>query len=151
MGHVVPHGFMHAIYINLFKALIKLWRGEFKGLDSGNGRYLISGPIWRTIGLETRRAVKTIPAAFVCAIPNIDMDFNSFTTEDNAFWFTWLAPYLLADRLPDPYYSHLLTIVKIIKICTGFGMTKDKLNDLASEVYNWRLDYEEHYFQHDPK
>ena len=42
-------------------------------------------------------------------------------------------------------------IVKIIKICTGFGMTKDKLNDLASEVYNWRLDYEEHYFQHDPK
>ena len=151
MGHSVPHGFMHAVYINQFKALIKLWRGDFKGLDAGRGSYIIAGPIWRTIGLETKRAVKTIPAAFVRSIPNIDSDFNSFTAEDNAFWLTYLAQYLLVDRLPEPYYSHCLRIVKIIKICTGFGMTKDELRDLGAEIYDWRLDYEDHYFQHDPQ
>ena len=30
-------------------------------------------------------------------------------------------------------------------------MTRDELMDLGMEVYGWRLDYEDHYFQHDPK
>ena len=59
------HGFMHAVYINLFKALIGLWRGEYKGLDSGTGQYVIPGPIWCQIRIETRQAVRTILAAFV--------------------------------------------------------------------------------------
>lgn len=33
MARAVPHGFMHMVYINQFKALIKLWWGNFKGLD----------------------------------------------------------------------------------------------------------------------
>jgi hypothetical protein len=37
MAHSVPHGFMHAVYINLFRSLLRLWRGEYKGLDSGTG------------------------------------------------------------------------------------------------------------------
>jgi Transposase family tnp2 len=143
MARLVPHGFMHSVYINLFKALIRLWRGEYKNLDEGTGNFVISSAIWRSIGIETRHAVKTIPAAFVRSIPNIDTDFNSFTAEDNAFWLTWLAPYLLARRLPEPYYSHLLTLIKIIKICTGFGMTRAELKDMAADLYEWRLDYEE--------
>jgi len=62
----VPHGFMHMVYINLFKALIGLWQGEYKGLDSGMvGKYVIPGLIWRRIRIETRGAVKTIPAVFI--------------------------------------------------------------------------------------
>jgi len=116
MGRAVPGGFMHAVYINLFKALIKLWRGEFKGLDAGTGNYIIPAPIWERIGIETRNAVKSIPASFVRSIPNIDTDFGNFTAEDSAFWMTWLAPYLLADRLPPPYYEHLLDLVKIVTV-----------------------------------
>lgn len=143
LARSVPYGFMHVMYINLFKALIKLWRGEYKGLDAGTGNYVVPAPIWRRIGIETRNAVKTIPAIFIRSIPNIDTDFNSFTAEDNAFWLTWLAPYLLADRLPEPYYSHLLDLIKIVKVCTGFGMTKDELKELGTEIYEWRLSYEE--------
>ena len=151
MARAVPHGFMHAVYINQFKALIKLWRGEFKGLDVGTGNYTLPGAIWHTVGIETRCAVKTIPSVFICSIPNIDCNFNSFTAEDGGFWLTWLAPYLLADRLPEPYYTHLLGLIKIIKICTGFGMSRDELRELGSEIAEWRLDYEEHYYQYDPK
>ena len=79
----------------------------------------------------------------MCSIPNIDTDLNRFTAEDNAFWLTWLALYLLKDCLPDPYYTHLLELVNIIKCCTGFGMTIDELKELATKLYKWRLDYEE--------
>ena len=142
---------MHTVYINQFKALIKLWHGEFKGLDSGTGNYIMPGLIWHIVGIKTKHATKTIPAAFTCSILNINRDFNSFTAEDSGFWLTWLAPYLLADRLPEPYYSHLLTLVKIIKTCTGFGMTRGKLRDLGSDLAEWHLDYKDLHFQHDPK
>jgi hypothetical protein len=95
--------------------------------------------------------VKTILATFVRSIPNIDIDFSSFTTEDNAFWLTWLTPYLLAGCLPEPYYSHLLNLIKVIKVSTGFGMTREELSDLGTDLYKWCLIYEDHYFQHNPK
>jgi len=71
MAQAVPHGLMHAVYINQFKAFIKLWCGEFKGLDSGTGNYVIPSPIWHIVGIETECAVKTIPAAFIHSIPNM--------------------------------------------------------------------------------
>ena len=58
MARSVPHGFMHMVYINQFKALINLWCGKFKGLDSGTGHYIIPGRIWKTISIETWQAVK---------------------------------------------------------------------------------------------
>lgn len=143
MGRAIPGGFMHAIYINLFKALIQLWRGDFKGLDAGTGNYIIPAPIWEKIGIETRNAVNTTPASFVRSMPNIDTDFGNFTAEDSAFWMTWLAPYLLAGRLPEPYYSHMLDLVKIVKTCTGFGITREEHAKLSVDIYDWRLEYEE--------
>jgi len=142
MGRAVPSGFMHAIYINLFKALIKLWHGEFKGLDASTGNYIIPAPIWERIGIETRNAVKSIPASFIQSIPNIDTDFGNFMAEDLVFWMTWLVPYLLADRLPPPYYEHLLDLVKIVKTCTGFGITKEEHVKLSVNISKWRLEYE---------
>ena len=151
MAWAVPHGFMHTVYINQFKALIKLWHGEFKGLDSGTSNYIMPGPIWHIMGIETKHTTKTIPAAFTHSILNINHDFNSFTAEDSGFWLNWLAPYLLTDHLPEPYYSHLLALVKIVKTCTDFGMTRGKLRDLGGDLAEWHLDYEDLYFQHDLK
>jgi hypothetical protein len=69
MGHVVPGEFMRTIYINLFKALIKLWRSEFKGLDAGTGNYIIPATIWERIGIEARNAVIKVPRlCLICAI-----------------------------------------------------------------------------------
>ena len=110
MARAVPHGFMHAVYINQFKALIKLWHGKYKGLDNGTGDYIIPGPIWHIIGIETKCATKTIPATFICSIPNIDHDFNSFTAEDSGFWLTWLVPYLLA----EVSLSHITHIYSVL-------------------------------------
>ena len=133
---------MHAIYINLFKALIRLWHGEFKGLDTGTSDYIIPAPIWEQIGIETRNAVNTILASFVQSMPNINSNFSNFTAEDSAFWMTWLVPYLLTGHLPERYYLHLLELVRIVKICTGFGITMEEHAQLSADIYKWRLKYE---------
>jgi len=143
MACSVLHGFMHAVYINLFKSLIGLWHGDYKDLDSSTGDYVIPGQIWCQIGIETRWAVRTIPAAFIQSIPNINTDFSSFTAEDNAFWLTWLVPYLLTDCLPKPYYLHLLDLINIIKVCTDFGMTREEISNMGTDLYKWCLIYEE--------
>lgn len=161
----ILNGFMHAVFINQFKQLYLLWRGQYKGLDEGTGNYVIPENVWKEIGAETQAAVKLLPAAFVRSMPNIESDFNSYTAEDCAFWLTWLAPYLLENRLPEPYYSHLLRYIKIIKMCTDFNMTRAQHAEMASEMYAWRLDFERYalhllsgrshvlfrlYYQYDP-
>ena len=105
MAWSVPHGFMHAMYINQFKALIKLWWGKFKGLNNGNGNFIISSLIWCIIRVETRHAVQTIPSGFIHSIPNIDLDFNSFTAEDSGFWLTW-PPWTILLAPPDSDQGH---------------------------------------------
>ena len=71
------------------------------------------------------------------------MDFNSFIAEDNTFWLTWLMQYLLFNHLLELYYLHLLVLIKIVKGFTGFGMTKNELSDLGTNLYEWHLIYEE--------
>ena len=140
MGHAIPGGFVHAIYINLFKALIQLWCGEFKGLDAGTGKYIIPAPIWERIRIKTSNVVNTTLASFVQSMPNINIDFGNFMAEDSVFWMTWLAPYLLAGRLPELYCSHMLDLVKIVKTCTGFSIMKEEHVKLSVDIYNWQLD-----------
>ena len=54
MVQSVPHGFMHTVCINLFRALIKLWHSEYKGPDSGTGQYCMSSQVHsgRKLGLR---------------------------------------------------------------------------------------------------
>ena len=49
MAWAVPYGFMHTVYINQFKALIKLWHSQFKGLTSD---YVVPDMIWYIVGIE---------------------------------------------------------------------------------------------------
>jgi len=46
---------------------------------------------------------------------------------------------------------HLLKFIKIVKVCTAFGITHDELNKLNTNISEWRLKYEDLYFQHNPR
>ena len=41
-----PYDFMHLIWENLMKNLVLLWTGGFKGLNEGNGEYVVVDAIW---------------------------------------------------------------------------------------------------------
>jgi len=142
---------MHAVCINLMRALITLWRGKFKALDAGSGNYIIPADTWELIGEETRDSNHWIPAAFAGSLPNIDVDFGNFTAEASAFWMTYIVPHVLRNRLPDPYYHHMLDLVRIMKTCTKFGMSLQEHAQLSADIYEWCLAYEEHYYQYKPE
>ncbi|QRW20459.1 Transposase family tnp2 [Rhizoctonia solani] len=61
-----PHKYLHLFLLNHGRELISLWTGSCHGIDdSGNKDYLISADDWAAIGLETKEASKTLPAAFI--------------------------------------------------------------------------------------
>jgi hypothetical protein len=55
----------------------------------------------------------------------------------------YIAPHVLKNRLPEPYYSHMLKLVEIMKVCIKFGMTRKEHAQLSVDIYEWRLAYEE--------
>jgi len=151
MGRAIPGGYMHAVCINLTRALITLWCGKFKGLDAGSGSYIIPADMWKMIGEETRHSNHLIPAAFVRSLPNIDLDFGNFTVEASAFWMMYIAPHVLRNQLPEPYYQHMLDLVHIMKMCMKFSLTQREHTQLSEDIYEWHLTYEEYYCQYTPE
>ncbi|KAG8687803.1 hypothetical protein FRC09_013270, partial [Ceratobasidium sp. 395] len=85
--------------------MILHWTGEFKELDAGTGAYEIDKEEWKKVGKLTAKATKTIPGFFVGTLPDIAQDANLFKAEGFGFWIQHLAPILLANRLPEPYYG----------------------------------------------
>ena len=150
MGRAIPGGYIHAVCINLMRALVTLWRGEFKGLNTGSSNYIMPADIWEMIREEMHDSNRWMPATFVRLLPNIHTDFGNFTAEGSAFWMMYIAPHVLRDRLPEPYYTHMLNLVKIMKTCIKFGITRQEHAQLSEDIYEWRLAYEEYYCQYNP-
>jgi hypothetical protein len=144
----VPWDFMHLIMENICPLMVDHWTGKFKHLDAGSGDYEIAADVWDHIGTETAEAVKSIPAAFVCVLPNIATDQSSFTTESWCFWFIYLAPALLKGRFQHvKYHQHLCKFVDIIKTCLHFSITHQEIDELEQEIIAWVQNYEKYVYQ----
>ena len=96
---------MHLFFENLVPNMIKHWTGKFKKLDQGTGHYRLDNNVWNEIGRLTAEATCTIPAAFVGTLPDIVQDQILYKAEAYSFWIQYIAPILLLDRLPQPYYE----------------------------------------------
>jgi hypothetical protein len=116
--------------------------GRFKNLDAGVEDYIIPASIWTEIGKETVSAGKNIPAAFVRSLGNIADEQGGYTAEGWAFWFIYLAPILLKNRLGSQYYKHFLQLVKIIKTCIKFSLSHQDIDELEKEIISWIKSYE---------
>ena len=106
----VPWDFMHLLLENIVKNLVYLWMGKFKGLDTGTEDYVIPEHIWKSIGLETVAAVRTVPSAFVHSLGNIAEDQLAYTMEGWAFWFIFIALILLRGR----FQKVIITPISVI-------------------------------------
>jgi hypothetical protein len=100
-----PYDIVHLLFKNLVPNMIRHWTSEFKGLDQGTGTYQLSQRQWETVGQLTMQATRTIPSTFVGTLPNIATDRNLYKAEAYAFWIQYIAPILLAGRLPKKYYE----------------------------------------------
>jgi hypothetical protein len=138
-----PWEWMHLFCENNVPNLVKIWMGQFKGLDSGQEDYEISMEVWKEIGQETADAVKDIPASFVRVLGNIGEDRSSFTAESWAFWFIHLAPIVMRSRFKqEKYYTHMCALADIMKMTLKYEITIDEVTQLEQQIVDWVRTYE---------
>lgn len=139
-----PYGLMHLLFENLAPNMVDHWKGTFKKLSPAGSPYILSDDTWKKIGEETIGSIRTTPSTMIRAMPDIWLHATKYTAESWAFWITWMAPYLLEDRLPARHYRHLLLLVDIIKIATSLEITPEMLDELDAKMRQWHAEYEEY-------
>ncbi|KAJ3500927.1 hypothetical protein NLJ89_g9571 [Agrocybe chaxingu] len=138
----MPWDFMHLLFENVVKNLFNMWMGSFKNLTSENEDFIIPADIWKKIGKETVNAVKYIPSQFVRSVKNLVDDQTTMNAEAWSFWFMYMAPILLKNRLVEKYYRHACDLVTIMKMCTQFSITREEVDELEEHIIQWVQRYE---------
>ncbi|KAJ7206334.1 hypothetical protein GGX14DRAFT_367370 [Mycena pura] len=126
---------------NIIPNLVKLWSGDFKGLDTGTENYELPDEVWEEIWEETVAAMPNLPADFVRLLGK---GFSYFTAEAWCFWFVFLAPVQLKGRLPTKYYNHACQLSNILKTCIQFVITLIQVAALKTDIIDWVRKYEQY-------
>ncbi|THU96633.1 hypothetical protein K435DRAFT_819415 [Dendrothele bispora CBS 962.96] len=144
-----PYNFMHLIWENLIKNLIKLWTADFKGMDSGTGSYELQKSVWEAIGEATVSAGSTMPSIYGPRLPDISKDGAYLSAEMISFWTLYLGPILLHSKFADQrYYDHFIPLVRLLNICLQFEISNDEVDQLENGFATWVNDYEDfQYFE----
>ena len=139
-----PFNFMHLVWENLIPNLVLLWTGKFKGLDEGSESYHLGHGVWEAIGEATKNSGSTIPAAYATARPyNIAMDSSASTADSWSFWSLYLGPVLLRGRFSnEKYYKHFIKLIKLLRLCLQFEISKDELLEIKEGFEDWVLTFE---------
>ncbi|KAJ8507020.1 hypothetical protein ONZ45_g10560 [Pleurotus djamor] len=142
---------MHLVFENLMKNLIALWTGNFKGITTGTEDYQLHPKVWEAIGEATASAGSSIPSSFAARPPNIADDKIALTADSLSFWMQHLGPPLLARRFSQTkYYTHFIKLVKLVKLCLQFEITRDEIVQIRIGFRQWVCEYERIYYQGNP-
>ena len=139
-----PFDFMHLIWENLIPNLVLLWTGKFKGLGEGRESYHLGPGVWEAIGEATKASGATVPAAYASARPhNIAEDTSACTADSWSFWALYLGPVLLRGRFSkEAYYKHFVSLIKLLRKCLQFELTRDELTEIREGFQDWVKMYE---------
>ncbi|QRV77877.1 Transposase family Tnp2 protein [Ceratobasidium sp. AG-Ba] len=149
LAYCAPYDIMHLLFENLVPNMIKHWTGKFKKMDQGAGHYKLAEAVWKQIGKETAKATCTIPVSFVGTLPDIAEDQTLYKAEAYSFWIQYVAPIVLAGRLPEPYFEHFLLMRDIIIMSIQLDISEEQVDELQRMVNRWVIEYERYYYQHD--
>lgn len=139
-----PHEFMHLFLLNHGPNLVSLWTDRYDGISGpASEDYLISAGDWAEIGRETFTASATLPSTFIQPLPNIATDRRLFNAESWAFWFQYIGPVVLRNRLAEKYYNHYLEFVYILKTLLALSSTIAIVEDLRRRVAGYVERFEE--------
>ncbi|KAF8124536.1 hypothetical protein EV363DRAFT_1299723 [Boletus edulis] len=129
-----PWEWMHLFLENVVPTLVKLWTGQFKGIDEGEGEYCIVAHIWEEIGEETAASTATIPAMFVRKLPNIADGSANMTAEAWGFWF-------IAVQASEVLQSCLL-VADLMRLSIKLEITQTEVEKLRDGLIKWVMLYE---------
>lgn len=140
-----PYDFMHLLWENVVKNLMQLWTGQYKGLDCGTADYEIEPTVWEAIGAASAATGAHIPYVFGPRPPNVASDKTSWTADTRSFWTQYVGPVLLEHRFKHRrYYDHFVLLVKLIRKCLQFELTRSEVDEIHAGFVQWVLKYEEY-------
>ncbi|KAL1720500.1 hypothetical protein EV715DRAFT_271829 [Schizophyllum commune] len=144
-----PYDFMHLVFENVTKTLIRLWTGEFKDIPEGRGEYEFGYKVYDGIGAATAASGDTIPGVFGARPPNIAQDNTAPTADSWSFWLLYIGPVLLSRRFKKQvYYDHFIRFVRLVNSCMQFTMTRQELQAVREGFCEWVVDFEK--YVHEP-
>ncbi|EJD32365.1 hypothetical protein AURDEDRAFT_30989, partial [Auricularia subglabra TFB-10046 SS5] len=140
-----PVEFMHLVWLNLIPNLTRLYTGDFKGLDSGDGDYELAEAVWENIGRITGAAGSTIPSAFGARVPDLAKDRSHMIAETWCIWTMFIAPVVLRGRFVDEkYYRHFLDLVRLLDLCLQLEIKREDIDEIRVGFIEWVRKYEEY-------
>lgn len=145
-----PYDFMHLIWENLIPNLVKLWTGQFKGLDEGDEEYQLAPAIWTAIGSACAAAGSSIPASLGPKPEDLSKPGVKMTSDAWSFWTLYLGPILLERRFKyTKYYDHFVALVQLLNKCLQYEYSHYDVVAIKTGFIQWVKTYEK-YYNRDP-
>ncbi len=143
---------MHLATFNLSDLLLPLWRGIFDHdpLDSPSDWpwAVLQGEIWESHGRNVAAATPYLPGSFDRPPRNIAEKINSgYKAWEWLLYLYGLAPALLFNILPDPYYSHFCKLVRAMRIIQQYRISSSDLILADTLLRSFAYEFEMLYYQ----
>ena len=141
---------MHLFYLNVTHQMYEHWQSLSPFTEHPENpspvkeKYSIPHHLWKNIEEDLIKSAKLFPSS-------LGEQFRSLKPLKKASqWKTWahiLSPVLLKGRLPEPYYSHWITLAKAFRIATSISITLPQLQFVESTILSFVQHYEKEYYQ----
>lgn len=143
---------MHLATFNLSDLFLPLWRGIFDhdplDLPSNWPWAVLRGEIWESHGRDVEAATPYLPGSFDRPPRNIAEKITSgYKAWEWLLYLYGLAPALLFDILPDPYYSHFCKLVRAMRIIQQYRISSSDLILANSLLQSFAHEFEILYYQ----
>jgi len=136
-----PLDFMHIIWENFIKILIRLWTGDYKGICEE--RYRIDASTWKAIGASGMASGPTIPSTYSPWIPDVSKKGSYLSADMWSFWTLYLAPVLLRNCFKKPkYFTHFIELVHLLCICMQFEISAVEIEEIRTGFKKWVEEYQ---------
>ena len=143
---------MHLATLNLADLFLPLWRGSFDHdpLDPPSNWpwAVLQGEIWEMHGRDVAAATPHLPGSFDRPPRNIAEKINSgYKAWEWLLYLYGLAPALLLNILPDPFYSHFCKLVLAMHIIQQYRISSTNLVLADTLLRSFAYEFETLYYQ----
>ena len=143
---------MHLGTFNLADLLVSLWRGTLDhDVDDPPSSWpwaVLHGVVWETHGKAVAAATPFLPGSFDRPPRNIAEKINSgYKAWEWLLYLYGLAPALLYEILPDPYYSHFCKLVHAMHVIHQHHIHVSNLKLAGKLLESFVQEFEQLYYQ----
>ncbi|KAG6834618.1 hypothetical protein H0H93_008543, partial [Arthromyces matolae] len=147
-----PGDVMHVLNLNFGDLLPALWRGTFQCAQSDSTRNwdwaALTPTVWQAHGLAVEKTRQYLPGSYDRPPRNIALKITSgYKAKEWQGYFYGLAPALLYDILPHPYWQNFCHLVQAVRILHQHTITRQQVLHAQMLVEQFHLNFELLYVQ----